>query len=213
VDVRNHGLSHQTSDRFDIGDIADDVAAVLDALEIPRAVVAGYSMGGTVVQALTHRHPRLVERMVLVATFTSHPPAWRRARGIGVWLLRTWERVTGIGTSEARAAYLLLTGAVPMRHARWLWGETNRRDIEGGYQSNFALLRFDSRDWVGRLGTPALVVIPGRDQLVPASWQYGLAAALPAARVLELPDARHEAPMTHPDPIAAAILEFVEASP
>lgn len=208
VDLRNHGLSHQTTDRFEVADLADDLAAVLDQVGVTRAVVVGYSMGGTVAQALALRHPNVVDRLVLIGTFASHPPAWRWGRGIGVWLLRTWERITGVGTAEVRAGYLLATGAVPLRYARWLWEVTKRRDVEGGYQSNFALLRFDGREWVGRLGMPALVVIPGRDQLVPAAWQYQLAALLPDARVLELPDARHEAPMTHPREIAEAIAAF-----
>lgn len=211
VDVRNHGLSHQSTDRFEVADLADDVAAVVQAAGVRRATVAGYSMGGAVVQSLAHRHPRLVGRLVLIGSFTTHPHGWRWGRRIGVWVIRAWERVTGVGTPEFRAAYLLATGAVPMSYARWLWGEANRRDIEGGYQSTFSLFRFDSGDWVGRIDAPALVVIPGRDQLVPVAWQYRLAAALRDCRVLELPDARHEAPMTHADRIAGAIVDFIGA--
>lgn len=210
VDHRSHGLSPKTTDRFEIEDLADDLAAVLAQVGVEKAAVVGYSMGGTIVQALAHRHPHLVERMVLVATFARHPGWWRPVRVAGIWIIRTWERITGVGSPEVRALYLLLAGAVDRRHARWLWEETHRRDSEAGSAASFSLLRFDSSDWIGKVRQPALVVIPLKDQLVPVRWQYDLAAAIPAAGVLELPGARHEAPFTHPEPLVDAIIEFVE---
>lgn len=210
VDQRSHGLSPKVVDRFEIEDVADDVAAVLAQVGVFDACVVGYSMGGTIAQAIAYRHPGLVERVVLVATFSRHPGAWRVARAASVWLVRAWERMTGLGTPEVRASYLLVTRAVERRYSRWLWEETHRRDPEAGAASSFALLRFDSSGWIGRLRVPSLVVIPLKDQLVPTSWQYALAAALHEAKVLEVAGARHEAPLTHGEQIAESIVEFVE---
>jgi 3-oxoadipate enol-lactonase len=209
VDHRSHGLSPRSIDRFEIEDVADDIAAVLAQVNVDEAAVVGYSMGGTIVQALAHRHPHLVDRVVLVGTFSRHPGLWRPTRVVAVWIIRAWERVTGLGSPEVRALYLLATRAVDREHARWLWEETHRRDSEAGTAASFALLRFDSSDWIGRVRQPALVVIPLSDQLVPPRWQYDLAAALPDARVLEIPGARHEAPFTHPKALVDAIVEFM----
>ncbi len=210
VDHRSHGLSPKVVDRFEIEDVADDVASVLAQVGVADATVVGYSMGGTVAQALARRHPALVERLVLVATFARHPEGWRVGRVVGVWLVRAWERFTGLGSAEFRAGYLLMTGAVDGRHGRWLWEETHRRDSEAGAAASYALLRFDSLDWIGRLRVPVLVVIPLADQLVPTSWQYELASNIEDVRVLEIPGARHEAPLTHGERISEAIVEFVE---
>ncbi len=210
VDHRSHGLSPKVVDRFDIEDVADDVAAVLAQVGVANATVVGYSMGGTVAQALARRHPALVERLVLVATFARHPHGWRIGRVVGVWLVRAWERFTGLGSAEFRAGYLLMTGAVAGRYGRWLWEETHRRDSEAGAAASYALLRFDSLEWIGRLQIPVLVVIPLADQLVPTSWQYELASNIEDVRVLEIPGARHEAPLTHGDRISEAIVAFVE---
>lgn len=210
VDHRSHGLSPKVTDRFEIEDVADDVAAVLAGVGVSDATIVGYSMGGTIAQALAWRHPSLVSRLVLIATFARHPNAWRWGRILATWLLRAWERATGLGTAETRAGYLLATGAVDRKHARWLWDETHRRDAESGAAASFALFRFDSTDWIGRLGIPTLVVIPLSDQLVPTRWQYDLAAGLADVRVVEVPGARHEAPMTHAEPIARAIEDFLK---
>jgi pimeloyl-ACP methyl ester carboxylesterase len=53
---------------------AADCVAVLDALGIERAVVAGHSMGGFVASVLAHRHPDRVARLVLVDGGAPFPP-------------------------------------------------------------------------------------------------------------------------------------------
>ncbi len=209
VDHRSHGLAPLARDRFEVDDLADDMEGVLDQLSVGKVSVVGYSMGGAIAQALAHRHPGRVDRLVLIATFTHHPQPMRALRAVGAILARGWERLTGLGTPEVRSAYLRLTGAVEERHARWLWEETHRRDVDAGAQATLALLRFDSRDWVGRIEAETMVVIPTRDQLVPPSWQYELVGALGDAKVVELIGVRHEAPWTHPESVVDAIVGFI----
>jgi 3-oxoadipate enol-lactonase len=211
LDHRSHGLSPKTVARFEVEDIADDIAGIMAAVGVGRGAVVGYSMGGAIAQALAYRHPGVVDRLILVATFAHHPPFHRLTRAIAAWVIRSWERITGIGNAEARAAYLLGVGAVDRRHARWLWEETHRRDPEAGAAATFALLRFDSTPWIGQVAIPALVVIPTADQLADPRWQYDLASRLPDVRVLELVGALHEAPWTHAEEIAAGIEDFLRA--
>ncbi|CAN5778230.1 hypothetical protein BH23ACT5_BH23ACT5_20470 [soil metagenome] len=205
LDNRSHGLSPQSRGRFDVAQEADELAGVLDALEVGAATVVGYSMGGTIAQALAQRHPSRVGRLVLVATFSHHPPLWRYFRVAGLMVGRAWERLTAWGTPDVRSLYLLGTQAVEGNHARWLWEETHRRDPDAGAQAAFAMLRFDARDWVSALKVPTTVVIPTRDQLVPPKWQYELAASIGGAEVVEIGGARHELPWTHPDMMAEVI--------
>jgi 3-oxoadipate enol-lactonase len=210
VDHRSHGLSAQDRQRFEVAEEADDMAAVLDAIGLTKVVAVGYSMGGALAQALAHRHPHRVSGLVLIGTFVFHPPAWRRARVTGILITRAWERLTGLGAPEVRSGYLRAVGAVEPQHARWLWEETQRRDPDAGAAAGLALMRFDSRDWVGRLNQPALVIIPIRDQLVPPAWQYQLASRLKKVRVVELEGAKHEAPWTHAYRITEEISRFLD---
>jgi pimeloyl-ACP methyl ester carboxylesterase len=210
IDHRSHGLSPAASNRYEVEDIADDVAGILDELGIGAVDVVGYSMGGVIAQALAHRHPGRVGKLALVATFAAYPDRRRSLARFGAVLTRAWERLTGLGTPEVRSAYLLATGSVERRHARWLWEETHRRNPDAGAQATLALLRFDARQWVGKLEVPTLVVIPGRDQLVPPKWQYELAGLIPGVRILEIPNALHEVVWTHPDRIADELSEFLQ---
>jgi pimeloyl-ACP methyl ester carboxylesterase len=209
VDHRSHGLAPLARDRFEVDDLADDMAGVLDRLGVGQVSVVGYSMGGTIAQAMAHRHPGRVDRLVLIASFAHHPEPHRTLRMVGAVTARAFERLTGVGTPEVRSTYLLQTGAVEQRHARWLWEETHRRDADAGAQATLALLRFDSRSWVGRIEPKTLVIIPTADQLVPPRWQYELLAAIGDAEVVELVGVRHEAPWTHPERVVDEISNFI----
>lgn len=210
VEHRNHGSAPRFTARYEIDDVADDTAAVLEAAGVERATVVGYSMGGTVAQALAHRHPDLVERLVLIGTFAAHPHSWRLARQVGTYLVRAWERLTGVGTPEVRAGYLILTGAVERRYAQWMWEETHRRDPDGGAAASLALMRFDATSWVGSLTQPTLVIVPTRDQLVPSKWQYALGGEIPGAKIVDIAGAHHELPWTHADRLVDEVARFVE---
>ncbi len=209
VDHRGHGLSARGDLRFEVADDADDLAGVLDALGIGEVDVVGYSMGGVIAQALAMSHPGRVRKLVLIATFASHSQGYRWARWIGAVLTRGWERISGFGTPEVRSGYLIATGAVRPEHARWVWRETLRRDVESGAQATFALLRFDSTDWVGRLETETMVMVPTADFLVPPRWQYQLASAIPDAKLVEVEGAGHELVWTHTERVVDELREFL----
>jgi pimeloyl-ACP methyl ester carboxylesterase len=209
IDHRSHGLSALSRGRYEISEVADDIAGVLDQLGVARAHMVGYSLGSAIAQAFAHSFPGRVDRLILVGAFAHHPEPLRTLRASGSVLLRGLERILGIGTSDVRASYLLATGAVKAEHGRWLWEETHRRDVDAGAQATLAMVRFDSRDWVGKLEIETLVVIPTRDQLVPVDWQYELASLLKFPTVVELVGARHEVPWVHPERLTEEIERFI----
>lgn len=209
IDHRSHGLSPLMTSRYDVEDVADDIAGILDVLGVGALDVVGYSMGGSIAQALAIRHPGRVRRLALIASFAAFPRRRRWFMMGGALLARAWERLTGLGTPEVRSGYLLTSGAVEGRHARWLWLETHRRNPDAGAQATLATVRFDSAGWVGRLQVPTLVMIPGRDMLVPAAWQRDLAGLIPGAVVVEIEGAHHEVVWTHPERVVAELTSFL----
>lgn len=71
LDNRGVGRSDKPDTPYDMATMADDVLAVMDAVDCERAAVLGVSMGGLIAQALYHRAPQRVDRLVLAA---SGPP-------------------------------------------------------------------------------------------------------------------------------------------
>lgn len=65
-DLRGRGRSTASRRRTGLAQHADDLAAVLDASRVDRAIVVGHSMGAFVAAVLADRHPERVERVVLV---------------------------------------------------------------------------------------------------------------------------------------------------
>lgn len=56
--------------RYDLADMAADAVAVLDDLEVERAHIAGYSMGGMIVQTMAIRHPDRVSSLCSIMSRT-----------------------------------------------------------------------------------------------------------------------------------------------
>ena len=67
-DLRGHGDSDRPATGYRIADFADDVIEMMDALDVPEAVIVGHSMGSFVAQAIVERAPTRVTRLVLVGS-------------------------------------------------------------------------------------------------------------------------------------------------
>lgn len=120
-DTRGHGKSAVPPAPYRIETLADDLAGLIDALELGPAHVVGLSLGGMTAQVLAMRRPELVASLCLVAT-TCRPPfgtqaAWaaraeevRRtgdyrdveAPMVERWLTRRFRRADPAGTALIR---------------------------------------------------------------------------------------------------------------
>ena len=67
-DFRGHGASDKPQRGFQITELADDIIQVMDALELPTAIIVGHSMGSFVAQAIAERAPQRVSTLVLVGS-------------------------------------------------------------------------------------------------------------------------------------------------
>lgn len=65
IDSRGHGSSTSEDGKLTLGTMAEDVAAVLDALEITRASIIGFSDGGNVAIHFALRYPERINKLVL----------------------------------------------------------------------------------------------------------------------------------------------------
>jgi pimeloyl-ACP methyl ester carboxylesterase len=209
-DHRAHGKSDRLRGSFEIADLADDVAGVLDALGLDRVSLFGYSMGGMAAQTFADRYPGRVERLMLGAT-AAFPVAHRRGLvRILFWLARAAARLSKKEAALFTYRYTLSHGIIDRRHGRWLWEALMTRDPTLYYESGAAVWRFDSRSWVGRLPMPSLVFIPTMDMVVRTETQYELAALLPDAEVIEIDGAGHEAILSRPAAFIDGITDFME---
>lgn len=212
IDNRNTGKSDAIREPYTIPDVADDLAGVLAVLGIGQADVFGFSMGGMIAQELTRRHPGLVRRLILSGTAAAEPGIGTNRARLIRWLApvaRALERVSPYEHSWVRTKYLVRQGAVAPEHEEWAWTQHMARDIDLHWLAGAAIGRYDGRRAAGKIDVPTLVIITTDDQLMPPSAQYELASLLPDPKVIELVDARHEAPLTHWDRYVKEIEAFL----
>ncbi len=68
IEMQGHGRTADIPRDITSGNLADDVAALLDYLKIPRADLIGYSMGGGVAMQCAIRHPDKVRKVVVISS-------------------------------------------------------------------------------------------------------------------------------------------------
>ena len=95
---RGMGRSEVPTAEFTTTDMARDALAVLDSLEIDRAAVLGWSMGGTVAQEIAMIAPERVSRLVLANTWA--PGGTQRPEAIQLGSTSVWTRLSGASHQE-----------------------------------------------------------------------------------------------------------------
>jgi pimeloyl-ACP methyl ester carboxylesterase len=72
VEMQGHGRTADIDRDFSYENLADDIAAMLDHLQIKQADVLGYSMGGGVAMQVVIRHPEKVRKVVSISAVFRH---------------------------------------------------------------------------------------------------------------------------------------------
>ncbi len=209
IDHRGHGRGLRSPDAFTLEAAADDAAAVIGALGLPRVIAVGYSMGGPVALHLARRHPALVAGLVLQATALE----WRATlRERVLWRVLpvggSWLRTKGYRRYLNRAVPKLLGVDHQLQpYIPWLVSEMSRNDAFAMVDAGRALADYDAREWAHRLDVPAAVLVTTKDHLVRPAKQRALAAAL-GATVREL-DGDHLAALADAAEFSTATVELV----
>ncbi|HEY0715171.1 MAG TPA: alpha/beta fold hydrolase [Polyangia bacterium] len=191
---------------FSIADLADDLAGILDHLQIDRAVVAGLSMGGYVALAFAAKYSRRLLGLVLADTRAgADSPETRAAREKSIELIRT----KGVDAFiEAQIPRLVAPNAPAKVKDEVRALATKNPD------SLVALLTAlrDRPDRTGELPSitcPTLVVVGTEDVITPPADAAAMATAISKAVLVELPDAGHLSSLEAPTPFAQAITGFL----
>jgi 3-oxoadipate enol-lactonase len=195
-----------------IAELATAFARFLRQCEVKEPYLIGHSIGGMIVQQWLTEEPGIARAVVLAQT----SPAFGRADG-------EWQR----GFVEARlgpldrgetmrslAASLVdeLTGDAPDPQGVALARECMAAVPEATYRAiMLALLGFDLRGALGRIGVPTLVLSGSRDNNAPAAMMAKMATYIPSATYVELEGVGHLANLENPGAFNAALEEFLNA--
>lgn len=193
--------------------LADDVAAMMDAAGIARAVLGGLSMGGYVTMAFLRRHPERVAAVVLADTKAGADPQPAQANR---------RRIADTLDAEG-SPRVLLDDVFP-----GLIGETTktlrptvvtavREFVEScappaaAWAQRAMAVRPQSLATLREVTVPALVLRGDEDALSSAADTAEMVAALPQGRLVEIPQAGHLSAMEQPELVSAALRDFLQS--
>ena len=212
VDNRGTGESREARAAFDMGTLADDVAAVMDDANAKPATIVGISLGGMIAQHLAIRHPAKVQSLVLLATMAGLPYA--RVAPLG-----TFARLLAIGLGRDRSGQKLVELVLPeaeMHRARELFSEwpeamrASRPSTATILGQVAAILRHSTGFALPKVTVPTIVVAGEKDVLIPPRNSEILARRIAGARLEILPGVGHAILVTDADAVRRAV-EMVDA--
>ena len=195
---------------YSMDQYADDVVALLDALRIEQAVVAGLSMGGYVAFALWRRHRRRVRALLLADTRAGADSdetrakrhemiALARAKGSSAVADAMMPGMVGKSTREKNAG--LVDAMYQMMQSAPVEG------VVGALEAMIA--RPDSTPTLATIDVPTLVVVGEEDALTPVKEARAIHDAIPSSRLEILAGAGHASSFERPAAFNHVVSEFL----
>lgn len=196
LDNRGHGKSSKPTDQasYHTAKMADDVVALLDHLKIERADVMGYSMGARITAYLALNHATRVRSAIL--------------GGLGIHLIDGVGLPTSI--AEALEAPSLADVTDPMGRVFRAFAEQTQSDLKALAACIRGSRQTLPREQAAGIGIPVLVAVGTKDTI--AGSASALAAVIPGAKALDIPDRDHMVAVGD-KVFKAGVLEFLAARP
>jgi len=203
-DKRGHGLSEPGPDTNDIADYARDLAGLMDAVAVERAVLVGLSIGGLIAQDLYRQNPERVAALALCDT----------AAKIGTdesWAQRIAQvERSGIESIAHSVLERWFTAAFRATRSAELAGMRamlTRTPAQGYLAACGALKRADLRPYAGKIRAPTLCLVGDEDGSTPVALVKETSELIPGARFEIIEGAGHLPNVEKPAVVARLVAE------
>jgi len=212
-DNRGLGGSERGEGEISVASMAEDVSALMHALDVPRAHVMGWSLGSAIVQELALAHPEQVATAIMYAT-------WARCDGFQRSVLSALRHPYATRNMEAAltSAGLAFSPQLldnpdfekmlePMLPA---FPQTEDQ-MQVTTEQWDADLAHDTLDRLGGITAPTLVIVGEQDLLTPPWQAKKVADAIPGARyeLLTGPGSSHGVHIERPDDLVGLVTGFL----
>lgn len=208
-DHRGHGLSEVGQLDFNIEDMADDASRFIQDVVGGPVHFVGLSMGGMVAQALAHRHPNLVNSIV-IANSASHYNDEARHQ----WHARI-ETVRSQGMSAIADGAMQRWFSTEFRmqiprgieRVKAMRDELIRNDPQAYAASCAAVAGIDFRKTNLGIRCKALIIAGERDEATPMAMSEAIADQIPQSQLVSI-DAAHLSATEQPEAFVALLKNF-----
>lgn len=211
-DLRGHGDTDKPTSGYAPGDMAGDVIAFMDALNIETASIAGHSMGSYITQHLVIDHPDRINKVVLIGTFAQgSSDASTDNPEVTEWFWTTMSTIPE--PIDPNSEFMM-------------WWYTTVNPVDETFMSNIrieaaaqplyvwkavtkGLIVDDHRYFFKYYDAPTLILWGSQDDYAPQTDQDAIKKYLPNATWIEIPDIGHSTHWEAPEKTANYILDFL----
>jgi pimeloyl-ACP methyl ester carboxylesterase len=210
VDLRGHGVSGKPDCCYTRFDFAYDIKLLLDSLHIPKAHIAGHSLGSLAAQTFAELWPESTDRLILISSTgtafgtdePSKPASWlvpvtglRDPIDPDSAFMRDWWKISNGYSPEFARRQRRDAAAIPAR----VW-----RAI-----ADQSLIGVDLRSMLSRVRAPTLLVWGGRDTLISEAGRDALRTGIARAEVRIFASLGHDLFWEDPPAVADALIGFL----
>ena len=214
IDNRDVGRSSRADHPYTIADMADDVAGVLEALNIDRTHLLAASMGCMIGMEFALRHSDHLDRLVL--TGPAAAPARSAVDPISTW---NWvkandssgevfggQQLTWLFSSAFQRNQAAVQGLIA-----FLASNPNPVEPEAYDRQAQAYLQFDALDRLGGIKAPTLVIVGEQDLLTPPWIAYEVASGIRGTqfKIVTGDGSSHLVPLERPDEFNQLVMDFL----
>jgi 3-oxoadipate enol-lactonase len=211
LDNRGVGRSDMPPGPYPILVMAEDAAAVLDAAAVDSAHVYGVSMGGMIAQEFALQFPHRARSLILGCTAAGGPTAVRAEPEV-TQLLMSRGQMTPTEAAEAAVPFIYDSGTPRARIDEDLAARKDWLARPEAYINQLmGILAWEAYSRLDRINVPTLVIHGEADRLVPPANGKLIAARIPGAKLVLIPNAGHIFSTDQPDAAYQPVLEFLAA--
>ena len=210
IDLKNHGKSDASWERWDVDENADIVISILKDLNISKCNLVGWSMGSAVALSVTRKNPDLINKLVLITPFswqgfTSESILFK----LFIAVVRVRERLFPNANPQSKYSFLRKSNAVKNEYSDWAWNNLHKSKDNFIYADGGRfVVPFDARPWLDQINTQTLVLTGGKDTLVPEKISSEVTDGLNNVKSEIFMDATHGIPWTHDQELAEELDKF-----
>jgi pimeloyl-ACP methyl ester carboxylesterase len=211
-DWPGQGRSEVARDGYDMDTLAADAAALVKQLNAAPCHFAGLSMGGFVAMRMGIRYPKLVRSLILMETSADPEPPENIPGYKLLGLISRWLSVRLIADKVMPIMFGQAFLNDPARRAQRdeLRAYLLANNQTGIYRALQGVIgRQGVYEQLGMIKAPTLVIVGEQDVATVPAKAERIAAAIPGAKLVRIPDAGHTSTVEEPEAVNRAIEEFL----
>jgi pimeloyl-ACP methyl ester carboxylesterase len=211
-DLRGHGETTATGDLATMEEMALDVAALLDKLDIHRIILGGLSMGGYVSLAFYRRFPLRVRALILADTRAQGDTEEARATREQQAQKALQEGMDGI--ADAMLPKLLAPQTLSERpeiveRVRKMMTSTDPAGAAAALRG--MAVRNDQTNFLARILAPTLILVGSEDPITPPKDSEVMRREIRGSRLEVIEGASHVSNLERPNQFNHALKDFLKA--